>query len=104
MFLQKSQKKNEENSLEAWKRYLSSNNFEGIANVPFINDPHLMDENGMTVLHLAVSKHYRSPPCTAKLLDGIVHPHVVTCEGLTPLDLARQANAESGEYRAENIY
>ena len=56
-----------------------------------------MDNNGMTILHLAATEGYCSPVCAAKLLDGLVHPHVVTLEGLTPLDLARKELKKGGE-------
>lgn len=64
-------------------------NIGGIENNYLASNAHLMDEKGMTVLHLAFEAHSVSPPVISKLLD-IVHPHVRTYDGLTPLDLARK--------------
>ena len=97
--LQRSYQEAGEEIFTKLKDCLSIRDVEGLANLPFTSDPHLMYENGMTILHLAVSKSYNSPTCTAKLLDGIVHPHVVNFDGLTPLDLARQLYERYSEYR-----
>ena len=95
---QKSLEETSENHFEVAKMFLSTDNVEGIANLYFLNDPHWMDKNGMTILHFAVMEAYCSPRCTAKLLDGIIHPHVLNLDGLTPLDLARQEFRKSGKY------
>ncbi|KAK8392492.1 hypothetical protein O3P69_014690 [Scylla paramamosain] len=102
-YLIKSQNKYSEDLFKTAKMWLSADNIEGIANLCFINDPHWMDKNGMTILHLAVTETYCSLLCTAKLLDGIIHPHVVTLEGFTPLDLARLEFKKSGFNRQRKI-
>lgn len=71
------------------KNCLKYHNIGGIGTLSIITDPHLIDERGMTVLHWALKEDHFSPSLIARLVD-VVHPHVMTYDGLTPLDLARQ--------------
>lgn len=64
-------------------------NVGGIGGVDIISDAHLIDERGMSMLHWALEKECISPSFIAKLLN-MVHPHVMTYDGLTPLDQARK--------------
>lgn len=89
MSLQKSQEENEKNTCEEVRNYLKHRNLGGIGAIDVISDAHLMDDRGMTVLHWALEDHYISPSIVSKLLNS-VHPHVMTYDGLTPLDLARK--------------
>lgn len=64
-------------------------NVAGIETLNVLSDAHLTDEKGMTILHWALEKGFINLSVLEKLLD-VIHPHVTTCDGLTPLDLAHK--------------
>lgn len=85
----KSQEENEKDNYESFKKYVKYGNVAGIEEMKVIGDAHLMDERGMTFLHCALEENYVKPSVVEQLLD-MVHPHVMTYDGLTPLDLAKK--------------
>lgn len=88
------------------RKYLKHRNVGGIGGVNIVSDAHLLDERGMTILHWALEENYLRPSIVLQLLD-VVHPHVMTYDGLTPLDLARKKltlNEGTSKYQEKMKY
>lgn len=67
-----------------------------------IHDGHTVDSEGLTLLHKASQHGYYN--AVRDLLQYGVHPHVLTYyDGLTPIEVAKQAQLPSGGHSPETI-
>ncbi|KAG0717476.1 Ankyrin-2 [Chionoecetes opilio] len=64
-----------------------------------VNDPHLVDARGRTILHVLAGKEYINP---ALLRHVLGHHHTRTYDGHTPLDLVRNATYK-GDLKSQRL-